>query len=286
MAFSFRKRKPAEEATPLGETTAPIPVVAGTPSVQAPGPVAVNYNNPAVGVVLLPPRYGLARRSRRLAQLSVVLGTLVISGMALGSAVVWRQTQEVTAARDVLQVRVNTLQSQVNTLQEYSEQAERLSRANSDLKLAMGPEVSWARVLNDLAMTVPSTAALERFDASLDVTAARNAATTYVPGSEKENGAEDEPKQSIGTLSMSGYSINRYSPGVETVLTQFMDVQSYSSVFLPSTKREELVGARLAVDDPDVRFDGKYTFDLKIDISPAALTGRYRNGLPEVGGSS
>ncbi|WP_336249591.1 hypothetical protein [Stomatohabitans albus] len=286
MAFSLRKPKgddapdqspsqPSEETTTrfsLGRKKHTVPV----------GPTSV-------GVILLPPRYADARRSKRVLQISIIAGTLCISAMALGSALVWRHTQEMIAERDAQKVRVDTLQSQVTALNEFKAQADRLANANDNLKLVMSSEVSWARMLNDLSMTVPATATLEGFSANIEPAAAYAVSTSNDPSVVPSEGATPDPNEppkppiSIGDISIEGYSIEKYSPGVESVLARFDEVLSYSDVFLSSTSATKAEGVLAGSASTTVEELTKSQFSTNIKIGPAALTGRYRNGLPETG---
>ena len=284
MAFSLRKPKGDDAPESSAEETTPRFSLSRAKKTNQPstmGPVEV-------GVVLLPPRYADARRARRVTQISIIAGTLCLSAIALGSALVWRQTQEMQVERDALQARVDTLNSQVAALKEYQEQANRLNKVNNDLKTVMASEVSWARMLNDLSMTVPATATLEGFSATIEPAAAAAAATTIDPSAVAKEGSEDpnatpKPPISIGDISIEGYSIEKYSPGVETVLARFDEVLSYSNVFLSSTSKTEAEGVlsgQAASSNGEV---SKSEFSTAIKIGPAALTGRYRDGLPETG---
>lgn len=282
MAFSLRKPKDGDGIEQSPESTTSRISLKRKKDTTPSGPVTV-------GVVLLPPRYAEAKRSRRVTQISLVAGTLCLSAIALGSALVWRNTQEITAERDAMQARVNTLQSQVTALNEFKAQADRLASANKDLTAVMSSEVSWARMLNDLSMTVPATATLEGFNASIDVIAAANLAASVDPSAvetDKPSESISEPPKppvSIGEINIEGYSIERYSPGVETVLARFDEVLSYSDVFLSSTSATKADGV-LSGQAPATSGElTKSQFSTNIKIGTAALTGRYANGLPETG---
>lgn len=285
MAFSLRKPKGDDNEELSVEETKQRFSLSGrkksTPDSFS-GPIEV-------GVVLLPSRYADARRSRRVTQISVITGTLAISAIALASALVWRHTQELQVERDVLQARVDTLNSQQAALKEFQEQANKLNKVNGDLKAVMSSEVSWARMLNDLSMTVPATATLEGFSASIDPRSAAEVANTIDPSavsSDKKSedpNAEPKPPVSIGDISIEGYSIEKYSPGVETVLARFDEVLSYSDVFLSSTSKTEAEGVIAGQSATASGEVAKSEFTTAIKIGPAALTGRYRDGLPETG---
>lgn len=284
MAFSLRKPKDDDnqEPSPSEESTSRFSLSRSKRTASA-SPIGQTD----VGVILLPSRYADARRAKKVTQISVVAGTLALSAIALGSALVWRQTQEMQVERDALQARVDTLQSQVAALNEFQAQANRLNKVNQDLKTVMSSEVSWARMLNDLSMTVPGTATLEGFSASIDPVAATNVASSVDPSAVVSDQASDDPNAepkppiSIGDISIEGYSIEKYSPGVETVLARFDEVLSYSDVFLSSTSKTETEGV---VDGQSSGGDvTKSEFSTAIKIGPAALTGRYRDGLPETG---
>lgn len=285
MAFSLRKPKDDDNQELSVEETKQRFALGGRKKSAADSP-----SGPIeVGVVLLPSRYADARRARRVTQASVITGTLAVSAIALASALIWRHTQELQVERDVLQARVDTLHSQQAALKEFQDQANKLSKVNNDLKTVMSSEVSWARMLNDLSMTVPATATLEGFSASITPEAAANVASTVDPSlvpsktTEDDPNAEPKPPVSIGDISIEGYSIEKYSPGVETVLARFDEVLSYSDVFLSSTSKTQTEGVIAGQATSSNGEVDKSDFSTVIKIGPAALTGRYRDGLPETG---
>lgn len=285
MAFSLRKPKDDDNQALSVEETKQRFSLGG----RKKGGADSHIGPIEVGVVLLPSRYADARRARRVTQVSIITGTLALSTIALASALIWRHTQELQVERDVLQARVDTLNAQQAALKEFQDQANKLNKVNNDLKAVMSSEVSWARMLNDLSMTVPPTTTLEGFSATIIPEAAANVASTVDPSlvpsdskSEDPN-AEPKPPVSIGDISIEGYSIEKYSPGVETVLARFDEVLSYSDVFLSSTSKtqtEGVIAGQSASTNGEV---AKSEFSTAIKIGPAALTGRYRDGLPETG---
>jgi len=134
---------------------------------------------------------------------------------------------------------------------------------NALLAAAMDTEVSFARTLNDLALSFPATASLRTLQLQLEQAGPAGA---VAPGAEP--GAVNLG-DAIGTLTFEGYSVERYAPGVESVLLEFGGARSFFNAYLTGAGREEID------ETPVVNFSGT------VQLDEQAYTQRYENGLPE-----
>ncbi len=160
------------------------------------------------------------------------------------------------ADRDAAQSEVNTVQAQVTALAAFQGLADELAAGNTLLATAMGDEIAVARVLNDVALSLPSTASLT--------------ALTLTRDEDDPTAGEIELGASAAELLMSGYSIERYAPGVEGVLLQFDQVDGLTLTYLNT--------AALA----DIETVEVTSFDASGILTDQIHTGRYIDGLPEV----
>lgn len=213
----------------------------------------------SVRVNLLPREFEERSRQRRM----VGVGVLAVAAwVALLAFVLLGQLAAVNDAkdeRDTAQAEVNRLQAEVQSLAAFQDLADRLNATNAILTTAMDEEVSWAQILNNLALSVPTTASLTGFDASLN----EDGPSANDVFSENDTG-------DVGFLNVSGYSTERFAPGVESVLLRFGQVDSFFQQYL-STAVQETIG--------DV---GVTTFDAEVRLDEDNRTGRYTEGLPEV----
>lgn len=217
----------------------------------------------SVRVNLLPREFEEQARRRR----AVGLGVLVVLGwIALLAFVMVGKLAAVDRAeddRDAAQREVNDLQAQINALAAFQGLAAELASGNDVLIAAMSNEVSWAQLLNDVALTIPTTTSLTDLQGSLlDLPAgAVGGEDVFVPAEVGD----------IGVMTVQGYSIEDLAPGVEAVLLRFGEVENFYQQFL-STAQDELIG--------DVTVVG-FTADVR--LNELARTNRYVDGLPEVG---
>lgn len=126
----------------------------------------------SVRVNLLPREFEERTRQRRMIGVGVLV---VFAWVALLAVVLLSQLGAVDAAReerDAAQAEVNRLQAEVNALGQFQQLASQLEATNTILATAMGEEVSWARVLNNIALAVPTTTSLVELNGSLTGTQA------------------------------------------------------------------------------------------------------------------
>ncbi|HVM18786.1 MAG TPA: hypothetical protein VM307_02380 [Egibacteraceae bacterium] len=165
--------------------------------------------------------------------------------------------------RDAEQARVDSLTAELATLEQYAQLDREVTARNNLLSATMATEISWARVLNDLALTFPPSSSMLTFTATTQP--AGDAGLTGQP-------AADPSSDSVADVNFTGYSVERFAPGVERVLVLFDEVETFYNAYLTEASEEE------RGDTEVTTFNG--TFQLNDD----AYTGRYEQGLPpEVG---
>lgn len=165
--------------------------------------------------------------------------------------------------RDNAQAVVDQRQADLASLQEYAELDRQLTARNDLLAASMATEISWARVMNDLALTFPPSSSLLTLTATTE-----NAEEAGLDGT-----APDNPNsQSVASLVFDGYSVERFAPGVERVLVKFDEIEAFFNVYLAQANEV-------------VRGDTEVTsFGGTAQLNDNAYTGRYAEGLPpEVG---
>jgi hypothetical protein len=118
----------------------------------------------------------------------------------------------------------------------------------------MADEVGWARVLNDLSLAFPGTSSLQSLSA-----------VTQDP--EQLDGTVDFGP-AIASMSFTGYSIERYAPGVEAVLIEFDKVRAFFNPFLSTASRGDIGATEVT------------TFTGSVQLDDEAYTRRYDEGLP------
>lgn len=215
----------------------------------------------SVRVNLLPREYEERARGRRMVAL-VLLGVLVWIGLlAFVQLAKFEAVDEARRERDDAAAEVAMLQSELAQLDAFADIAARVDATNALLIAAMGGEVSWARILNDVALTFPATSSLRSLTGQLTTAAAPTAPTDVF-----EPGADD-----IGFAEFEGYSIERFAPGVESVLLRFGDVRAFYQTFLQEAAEEDIEEVEVTSFLGQVRLDS------------SALTNRYAEGLPQEG---
>lgn len=209
----------------------------------------------SASVNLLPPEIAQKRAARRVSRLTVVA---VAAWLAmLGSLFVIKdgQVDDARAERDAAQTQVVTLQQEVAALDEYAQIAAKLDARNAILAAAMADEVSWARILNDLSLAFPADASMTTMAAAL------TEPVEPEPGTVKA-------AEAVADVAFTGYSVDRFAPGVEGVLLDFEDARGFVNTYL-NTAAEAEKGTELVTD---------FTGTVRLDDN--ARTGRYADGLP------
>ncbi|MGI8575665.1 MAG: PilN domain-containing protein [Egibacteraceae bacterium] len=214
-----------------------------------------------VKVNLLPPEIAERQRAKKITTLSVALVAVWI--FVLGGLYMLKLSDVAAAAetRDQAQAEVVELQAELATLEPVRQLAERLDTHNTLLASAMANEISWARVLNDLSLAFPANASLTSLTASVQAEAEGEVAAAPVEGA-PDFGAE------VAQLGFTGYSVERYAPGVESVLVDFAEARGFFHSYLAAANEAE-IGETEVTD-----------FNGSVELNRKAYTNRYADGLP------
>ncbi len=169
--------------------------------------------------------------------------------------------------RDRAQQTVAELNDEKASLQEFAELDRLVNARNQLLASALASEISWASVLNNLALTFPGNSSLVTLEANLEgVQAAGDG------GAAAQQAADPTPGRSVADVSFEGYSVDEYAPGVERVLLKFSDVAMFFNAYLAEAGDEK------RGDTVVTRFSGT------LQVNNDARTGRYVEGLPPEAG--
>lgn len=209
----------------------------------------------SVKVNLLPRELEEIERGKRVTRLTIVG---VLAFVAVLGGVYAFQYSEVRAAedeRDRAAAEVAQLEAELESLAEFRELKDRYDARRELLSVAMAPEISWARILNDFSLAFPS-------DASM-LTLTGQAEEPEEPGP-----GELDPGARIGQVVTTGYSIERLAPGVETVLVDFDGATGFFNTYLQTA-------AAADIGETEVT-----NFNGTIDLDEDAYTHRYDDGLP------
>jgi hypothetical protein len=217
---------------------------------------AVLHATPSARVDLLPRAVAERRRTQRITTWSIVAVGVFVLLLGGVYAVKLAAIRDAEAARAVVQADVDRLNVEVAALDEYRLLAAERDARNAVLATAMEREVSFARVLNDTALALPATASLRGMTVALQEPVDPTAEVALAPG------------DAVASLTYTGYSVERFAPGVEGVLDEFGKVGSGFGTFL-SAAREEEVGA-----------DEVTAFESSLKLDDGAYTRRYAEGLP------
>jgi cell division protein FtsL len=210
----------------------------------------------SVRVNLLPETIRQQERQRRANLLLVLLVVVFLAALGFVWFLKQGSVDRAVETRDAAQAEVNSLQAQVNALGAFQALADELAAGNALLTTAMGDEIAVARVLNDVSLSLPGTSSLTALTLSRD---------DAVPAA-----GEVDLGDTVANLLLSGYSIERYAPGVEGVLLQFDQVSGLDLTYLNTAALAEIATV------------GVTSFDANGLLNDAIYTNRYAEGLPEV----
>lgn len=207
---------------------------------------------------LLPARYAERMAERRAAGVvaAALLGLMAVLGVA--SLAQSRQLEGAHSERGVEQARTAALQTQRRALAPYRQLVDGITGRERLLAAAMETQVSWSTTLTSLSSVFPGGAALTSLSAE-SVLPAFGAVPLV---------ASAGPDRVIGSTKLQGYSVERFTPGVERML-QLLD-----GVTGLSEPRLQLGTVEKIGEQPVTTFEGS-TF-----VDETALTGRYAQGLP------
>ena len=213
-------------------------------------------------VNLLPREIEERARARRTT--SWVIGGVAAYAALLGLLYIAKlnAVSSAESERDEAQGEVTRLQAEVDSLAEYAELDQQVATKEVLLTTTMATEISWARVLNDLALTFPPNSSMVTF-----------VATTGEAADESgQAAATSASAESVAGVTFEGYSVDRLAPGVERVLLKFDDVETYFNSYL--TEAQDVQRGRTTV----TQFNGTF------QLNDGAYTQRYAEGLPPEAG--
>jgi Tfp pilus assembly protein PilN len=206
-------------------------------------------------VNLMPPEVAQARAMRRVQMGlgAVGVGAVVVVGMLYVSA-----SHSVSSANDDLAAaksQTTSLQSQVAKYRDVTATIDAANQAQSQLVTAMGDEVRYSQVLNDLSLAVPGTVWLK----SLAFTAAPPAAAA--PGSAPVVYAGGATPMGTMTVSGIGFSHNDVALWLDAIAGLS---KTYANPYF-SNSTGSLLGKRLVVN-----------FNTNAVVLSTAQSGRYK----------
>lgn len=241
--------------------TEPLPVVSA--AWVEPAPVGF------ASVNLLPPEIAEARRRRRRAIIcaaAVLAWALVLGGLYLLKL---GAVADARADRDAAQTEVVRLQGDVTSLERFARLDERRQARSDLLATAMAEQLAWARILYDLGQAFPRDAALLTLNAvGTSASAATDPAATAVPAPAGATAVPGSTPGAVASVDFTGYSVKRFSPGVETTLMDLNDVASFFEPYLSTAAEEERGGKEVT------------NFTGRVQIDEGGYTRRYAEGLP------
>jgi hypothetical protein len=219
-------------------------------------------------VNLLPAEVIIARRQRRVASIAVAVLIVYLGVLGVIYALKVGDVDRARAERDQTERDVAALRAEVESLSEYQRLIDTLENREMLLTGAMDGQLSWARILGDLALSFDREASLVSVAAA---STAPDVATTGSAGaaaSDAEAGGFDfgEP---VARVEFTGYSVEAFAPGVEEVLSRFDDAEGFFDSYLTTAAEEE-------------RGESEVTgFTGRVQLDDGAYTHRYDDGLPE-----
>jgi Tfp pilus assembly protein PilN len=203
-------------------------------------------------VNLLPPEIAQRAKARK-AQVAMVatgLAAVAVVGVMYTNAqakVASANEEKSSAAAANVKLRAD-----LAGLQNVQDVRTQVDQANATLISAMANEVTWSRYLHDLTLTIPENVWLTSFTATVNgPTAAGGTGTVLDPG--------------LGTVTVTGKAFTH--DDVAAWLESLAKEKGYVNPYFTSSE-EELIGTRKVV-----------THTSTVNLSPAALSGRYAKGL-------
>jgi Tfp pilus assembly protein PilN len=207
---------------------------------------------------LLPPRYVERMAERRLARIAAIALVVLVVLLGLASLVQSRRLDQAERTRQVERARNDELVARRRALAPYRQLADGILGRERLLAGAMETQVSWAGVLTSLSQTFPAGASLTSLVAESTLPAF--GAVPPVKGATEA--------RVIGSTTLHGYSVERFTPGVERMLQLLDGVVGLSQPRLQIGTVQDLAGRSVTTFEGETFLDG------------AALTSRYANGLP------
>lgn len=200
-------------------------------------------------VNLLPPEITEAARFRQLQ--FAMGGTVVAAAVIVGALYVHARSGVTSAQQKVTDAKSQqtALQGRLNDLQSVKETYAAVQAKKALLSQAMGQEIRWSYVLNDLSLRIPSRVWLTQVTATQGGTAAP---TTTGAGATNQ-----------GTVTFNGVALHH--DDVASWLDALEKEKGFADAAF-SSSTESLIGTRKVVD-----------WSTSVDVTSQALSNRYTN---------
>lgn len=204
-------------------------------------------------VNLLPPEIGERVRFRRI-QYGLGLGVLGAIGVVV--ALVALASSNVSSANDDLTASSATgtqLKQQTDSYAEVTAVYAKAAAAKGMLTQAMGQEVRYSQLLNDMSLSVPENVWVT------NIAFAQTSGTAGAAAAVPAGAVAGDP--GIGSVSFNGTAFSH--DDVAVWLDALAKQKGYANPYF-SSSTEKLIGTKKAVE-----------FDSTVTLTPAALSGRY-----------
>ncbi len=201
-------------------------------------------------VNLLPP--GIAER-RRFRRLQVGMGGALLGAVGVVALLYVSASSSVGGAQgelDAANARNTTLQAQTAKYSDVTAVYSRAAAAQAMLTQAMGEEVRYSQLLNDLSLSIPENVWIKNLTFSQGAPAGTAGATAATPAS-----------AGIGTVSVTGVGFNH--DDVALWLESLAGQKAYADPYF-TTSTEALIGTRKIVN-----------WTSTATLTPSAYSGRY-----------
>lgn len=210
-------------------------------------------------VNLLPPEVVRERVHRRRAAASGGVLAVWVLVLAVVYALQLGDVAQARAEREEAAEATEAVAEAVAELAPFRTLADTLTVREALVAAATADELSWARVLGDLALALDRSASLLELQA-VSVPAAAETVST--------DGATLAVDEHVAEIVLSGYTVDRYAPGVEQVLEQLSAVDGF-------------FGSSLAVASEEERGATEVTlFDGRVLVDASARARRFLDGIP------
>jgi Tfp pilus assembly protein PilN len=199
-------------------------------------------------VNLLPPEIAEKAAFRKV---QMGLGCAVLAAIGIVGLLYASASSSVSSAQQSLDsetAKTTSLQAQSAKYRDVTATYSAAAAAQAQLTTALGDEVRYSQLLNDLSLSVPSTVWLKSLAFTQTAAAATAPATTAAPAG-------------IGTVTVAGVGFTHDDLAVW--LESLAALKTYSNPYF-STSSELLLGSRKVVN-----------FSSTATVTPAALSGRY-----------
>jgi Tfp pilus assembly protein PilN len=205
-------------------------------------------------VNLMPPEIAEAERLHRLQR--GMVGLVVISAVVVGG-LYWHTKQGVASAQNELtasQAQQTSLQTKYNSLNDVQQVFTQVQAKQGLVEQAMGQEIRWSFVLNDMTTSVPDNVWLTSFTATESTAPGVVAASTPVLSPDGSTGG-------IGSIVFSGNAFRH--DDVANWLDSMSHVRGFTDPTFSSSAKDA-IGPKSIVK-----------FGSTVVLSPRALSNRY-----------